>query len=339
MFGAANREDENALAYHGGSLSAARRLFPHAPRPWLDLSTGINASPYPYTPPGPDAYARLPEAEGVAALEEMARERFGLDPAADIAAAPGTQALIQLLPHVLNAKRIAIRGFTYSEHGRVWAAHGAEVTTCEHLEALAGADAAIVVNPNNPDGRLCDPLALNALAHDMGSRGKSLIVDEAFVDLLPNASSLAPLPPARGLLVLRSFGKTYGLAGVRLGFVFGDHALVARLRAALGPWAVSGVAVEIGIEAYQDDGWLESSAERLAYDGVRLDALLRGAGFEIVGATPLFRLGRHRAAREIFLKLCDAGILTRPFGQRPEWLRFGIPCGDADLARLAEALR
>ncbi|MCI4677409.1 threonine-phosphate decarboxylase CobD [Rhodoblastus acidophilus] len=338
MSDGAIRSDVGALAYHGGGLTAARRLFPHAPEPWLDLSTGINPTPYPFTPPDMKAYARLPEAERIAALEEAAAQSFGADPAAGIVAAPGTQALIQLLPRVVGAKKIAVLGFTYSEHARVWAASGAEVTTCRKLDELAGADAAIVVNPNNPDGRLCDAGALNALAHDMGMRGRSLIVDEAFMDFLPRENSVAPLPPAPGLIVLRSFGKTFGLAGLRLGFALGDRAPVERMRAALGPWAVSGVAVEIGIETYQDDAWLTESAARLAEDCARLDALLRGAGFEILGGTPLFRLARHDTAREIFLRLCDAGVLTRPFAERPDWLRFGAPDGDADFGRLADVL-
>ncbi len=334
----ANLSGESALIYHGGDRAAARRLFPHAPEPWLDLSTGLNATPYPFTAPEVTAFARLPEPESIAALEEVAAQSFGLDPAAKIVAASGAQALIQLLPRVIGAKKVAVLGFTYSEHGRAWAASGAEVTTCESLDELAGADVAVVVNPNNPDGRLCDADELSALAHEMGARGKSLIVDEAFVDFLPLDNSLAPLPPAPGLVVLRSFGKTYGLAGLRLGFAFGEHGLIGVLRAALGPWAVNGVAIEIGIEAYQDDGWLEASAARLAEDGARLDALLRGAGLEILGETPLFRLARHDRAREIFLRLCDAGVLTRPFAERPDWLRFGIPTGEADFARLADAL-
>ncbi|HUO54695.1 MAG TPA: threonine-phosphate decarboxylase CobD [Rhodoblastus sp.] len=339
MFEEANLSDESALAYHGGGIGVARRLFPHAPQPWLDLSTGLNAAPYPFTPPELAAYARLPEAETIAALEEVAAQNFDLDSGAGIVAAPGAQALIQLLPQIIEASKIAVLGFTYSEYSRVWAAQGAQVRICESLDELAGADVAIVVNPNNPDGRLCDADELSALAHEFSARGKHLIVDEAFMDFLPVANSLARRPPASGLAVLRSFGKTFGLAGVRLGFAFGDRALIARLRKALGPWAVSGVAAEIGIEAYQDDAWLTESAARLAQDGDRLDTLLREAGLDIVGGTPLFRLARHPKAREIFLDLCEAGVLTRPFAEKPNWLRFGVPHGDADFARLMAALR
>lgn len=339
MDAATNPSDETALAYHGGGLSAARRLFPQAPEPWLDLSTGINATPYPFMPVSAAAYARLPEADSIAALEAAAAQNFRLGAGAGIVAAPGTQALIQLLPRALGAKTIAILGFTYGEHERVWAASGAEVAIGESFEDLARADAAVIVNPNNPDGRLCDAGKLGALAGDMGARGKSLIVDEAFIDVLPRDNSLAPLLPLPGALVLRSFGKTYGLAGLRLGFALGERARIDALRAALGPWAVSGAAVEIGLHAYRDEEWLDRAAAALEKDGARLDALLRAAGFEIIGGAPLFRLARHDEAQKIFRRLCEAGVLTRPFAAQPHWLRFGVPHGGANFARLAAALR
>jgi cobalamin biosynthesis protein CobC len=336
---AANRPDESALAYHGGGLATARRLFPRAPGPWLDLSTGINVSAFPFTAPSLDSYTRLPEAEAVAALEAAAAARFGLGPRAAIVAAPGTQALIQLLPRLIGATKIAILGFTYSEHERVWTQSGAAVAFCDRLDDLAGADAAVIVNPNNPDGRLCATGDLCDLARDMSANGKNLIVDEAFADVLPPNASLAPLLPLPGTIVLRSFGKAYGLAGVRLGFALGDAALTGAIRDALGPWAVSGAAAEIGAQAYRDSDWLTGQAAQLAKDSARLDALVQAAGFELIGGTPLFRLARHPAARAIFRRLCEAGVLTRPYAQRPDWLRFGVPHGDADFARLETALR
>jgi cobalamin biosynthetic protein CobC len=338
MVAATNLSDETALAYHGGGLAAARRLFPHAPEPWLDLSTGINATPFPFAPVSAAAYARLPEAESIAALETAAAKSFGLGAGAGIVAAPGTQALIQLLPRLLGAKKVSILGFTYAEHERVWAASGAEVTVCDRLDELARADLAIVVNPNNPDGRLSDPQDLRDLARAMATEGKGLIVDEAFIDLFPRENSLAPLLPLPGAIVLRSFGKTFGLAGLRLGFALGETSRTEALRAALGPWAVSGAAVEIGIEAYRDRAWLNQTAARLARDCARLDALLEAAGLEIVGGTHLFRLARHKHAQPIFLRLCGAGVLTRPFAARPDWLRFGVPQGEKDFARLARSL-
>ena len=326
------------LAYHGGGLGAARLLFPQAPEPWLDLSTGINPQAFPCSGLSEAAFARLPEAEAIHGLEAAAAKSFGLGASADLVAAPGTQSLIQWLPRLWPMAKVGILGFTYAEHENVWAASGAQVMTATNLDQLAEADAAVIVNPNNPDGRLVSLRDLLALARKMAARDKILIVDEAFADFLPQEQSLAPHLPLPGVVVLRSFGKTFGLAGLRLGFALCELTVAKKLRAALGPWSVSGAAVEIGVRAYGDEQWLAHNAARLERNGARLDALLREAGFEILGGTPLFRLARHTEAARVFARLCAGGILTRPFVTRPDWLRFGIPRDEADFARLAEIL-
>jgi cobalamin biosynthetic protein CobC len=336
--GDANRLAGSPLAYHGGGLAAARQRFPLAPEPWLDLSTGVNARPYPHTGLTSEAFARLPEAEAIAALEAAAAGFFGLGSGADCVAAPGTQSLIQLLPRLFPAQKVRVLGFSYAEHGRVWAASGAGVSVAQNLDELAQGDVAVIVNPNNPDGQLVPLDDLLNFARKLAARGKVLVVDEAFIDFLPRENSLAPLLPLSGVVVLRSFGKTFGLAGLRLGFALCDPEAAALLRGNLGPWAVSGAAVEIGVKAYGDARWLADSAARLEDDGARFDAILARAGFEMIGGTPLFRLARHARAGEIFERLGAAGILTRPFGERPDWLRFGVPTGDADFQRLGKAL-
>ena len=334
----ANRLAASRLAYHGGGLAAARRRFPLAPEPWLDLSTGINPQAYPCNHLSEAAYARLPEAESIEQLEAAAARHFGLGAGGKCVAAPGTQALIQQLPRLFPAQQIGLLGFTYAEHEKVWATNGAAAKTCADLDELAQADTAIVVNPNNPDGRVAEADDLVALAQKMAARNGLLIVDEAFMDLLPREKSLAPHLPLPGLIVLRSFGKTFGLAGLRLGFALCGPDEARKLRAALGPWAVSGAAVEIGIKAYEDRDWLTESAARLERDAARLDALLRATGFEILGGAPLFRLARHAEAPKIFERLGAGGVLTRPFSAKPDWLRFGIPHRDRDFVRLAKIL-
>ncbi len=334
----ANRLAGSPLAYHGGGLAAARRRFPGATEPWLDLSTGVNASPYPSTGLSEEAFARLPEAEAITALEAAASRFFALGSGADCIAAPGTQSLIQLLPRLFPAQKMGVLGFSYAEHGRIWAASGAEVKIAADLDDLSELDVAVIVNPNNPDGRLVPVADLLALARKMAAREKVLVVDEAFIDFLPRETSLAQRLPLPGVVVLRSFGKTFGLAGLRLGFALCDAATGARLRGNLGPWAVSGAAVEIGARAYGDARWLASSAARLEKDGARLDAILHRFGFENLGGTPLFRLARHALGWEIFERLGAAGILARPFVEKPDWLRFGIPSRDEDFQRLAAAL-
>jgi cobalamin biosynthesis protein CobC len=331
------QEEALALRYHGGNINAAKRLFPDAPEPWIDLSTGINPVPYPVGAVAPDAWTRLPEAAALEALEAAAREAYGVGRWDGIVAAPGTQALIQWLPRVFPARRVGVLGFTYREHEACWREAGAEVVTVRALADLAAFDLGLVVNPNNPDGRVCAPGDLAAVAGALARRGGRLIVDEAFMDLLGRQESLVPCLPV-GVVVLRSFGKAYGLAGVRLGFAVGSSEDCARLRTALGPWAVSGPAIEIGRRALADQAWLMRTAGRLRDEADRLDRLLRSAGFTIVGGTPLFRLGQRDGAAGVFRQLCRAGILTRPFRESPDLLRFGIPHEPENWSRLEAAL-
>ncbi len=324
--------------YHGGDLAQARAAHPDAPTPWIDLSTGINPVAYPIPAIAPELWQRLPEASLVAALEASAAEAYGVHDAAHVAATPGTQALIQMLPGLMPGATVAIHGFTYQEHARVWREAGREVTIVEDFEALAGFDVAVVVNPNNPDGRLIPAEALAALAVKMGRKGRRLIVDEAFVDVMAEGASLAPRLPLAGCVVLRSFGKTWGLAGLRLGFALGDARFADRVRAAFGPWAVSGPAIAIGQAALSDRAWLDVTRARLVADAARLDAALEAAGLRIVGGTPLFRLAAGPAASRLRERLAAAGIHIRYFPHESTWLRFGLPGAESEWLRLLVAL-
>jgi cobalamin biosynthesis protein CobC len=328
-----------AFTEHGGNLAAARRAFPAATEPWLDLSTGISPHPYPFAPLPDEAFTRLPDAAAIGELENHACQYYGAREAACVVAAAGSQAIIQWLPQLLRPRRVAILGPTYGEFARCFAAAGADVAICEDLEELAATDVAILVNPNNPDGRLHPVDALLRLATRLGAHGGTLIVDEAFADFLPPAASLIAELPAEGAIVLRSFGKSFGLAGLRLGFAVGSPPFADALRLALGPWAVSGAAVAIGCQAFADRPWQAAILQKLVADVAALDHLLEEAGFTHVGGTPLFRLVRHPAASKIFLDLAQSGILVRPFARHPGWLRFGIPGNGENRARLATALK
>lgn len=335
------RDRTDALAdllRHGGNLAAARRAFPDAPEPWIDLSTGINPVPFALPAFPPAIWQRLPEAADVAALEDDAAHAYGADDPATVVAVPGTQAALQVLPHLIHARRVAVLGFTYGEHARVWSAAGAEVVTVSEPEALVDADVAVVVNPNNPDGRLIDPARLAAIARRMAAHGGWLIVDEAFADVMEPEASLIPARPP-GAIVLRSFGKAWGLAGVRLGFVLGDTDLVEAVATGLGPWAVSGPAIAAGRAAFADPAWLAAARLRLEADALRLDGLLSGAGFAIAGGTPLFRLGSHPRAASRFQTLGRQGILVRAFSSLSGRLRFGLPADETGWQRLAGALK
>ena len=270
-------------------------------------------------------WARLPPPAETEALARVAAARYGAAPER-IVVAPGTQALLQWLPRLFPTARVAISGPTYGGHASAWRLAGAEV-----VESFAGATHAVVVNPNNPDGRRTPLADLRALAE----RLTLLVVDEAFADF--ERDTLAADPPPN-TVVLRSFGKTYGLAGARLGFAIAREGLASRLRDALGAWAVGGPTLEIGRAALGDTGWLEAARTRLMADADWLDARLEAAGFAIVGGTALFRLAARADASEAFRRLGEAGILVRPFDYRRDWLRLGLPRAQ-DRARVAAALQ
>lgn len=313
---------------HGGDLGEVSRRFPAAPRPWIDLSTGINPVPY-AVPTLPDtAWTRLPSSAAEEALQEAAMARYGVPSRRMIVAAPGTQALIQLLPRLLPRSRVAIVGPTYAEHQACWSRAGHDVHIVPTLE---DSDVVVVVNPNNPTGRLFSPTDLAKIAG-------FLVVDESFIDFLPREMSFAGQLRSRRSVVLRSFGKTYGLAGVRLGFAIASPDMAPRIREELGPWAVPGPALEIGRRALNDGAWLSATRERLVADTARLDGMLRHAGFEVLGGTLLFRLARHPSAAIFVQRLGQQGIHVRTFPDAPDQLRFGLPANDAAFARLAAAL-
>lgn len=318
-------DDRDALPlYHGGDLAAARRLFPDAPEPWIDLSTGINPEPYPVPTFPPETFSRLPDRDALRALENLAAQHYSAPAPAEVVAVPGTQAVIQLLPRLIEAKRIGILGFTYGEYAEVWRREGQMPEFAQSLEDLQACDLAIVVNPNNPDGRLATAEDLAALAKHLARKGGLLLVDEAFVDLLPAAASLVPALPDAGALVLRSFGKVFGLPGVRLGFAVTNALIGESLRSLLGPWAVSGPAIALGYAALQDDTWFGALSPRLEGSAKIVDAALRQCGAERIGGTPLFQLFAHGEAQRIFSGFGREGVLLRRFPERPNWLRIGL---------------
>jgi cobalamin biosynthetic protein CobC len=321
----------SSLIQHGGDLAQARADYGGAPEDWIDLSTGINPWPYPIPDLPREAWTQLPQPDAEARLVDAARAAYGLPDRAGLTAAPGTQALIQLLPTLLSPRRIAVVGPTYGEHAPAWRAAGYEVR--EVPEPVADTDVLVLCSPNNPDGRLADPALL-----DWAGRDRLLVLDEAFADVMPEAS-LCPRAGREGLLILRSFGKFYGLAGLRLGFAVGDPALTACLSQRLGPWAVSGPALAIGAAALADSAWQAETRASLAAAAARLDSLLTQAGLSITGGSSLFRLTQTTGPAQVWHeRLARAHIWTRPFPAQPRWLRFGLPGTDQAWQRLETAL-
>ncbi len=329
---------ELAPLLHGGDLAAARTLFPGAPEPFLDLSTGINPNPYPVGQLPPDAFTRLPQQDALARLAAIAAQAYGVASPACVAVAPGSQIVMTQLAGLAAGGRAMVLGPTYAEHARTAALAGHEVVAADDVEQLGDATFAIVVNPNNPDGRLVGRDALLSLADRLRRRGGLLVVDEAFMEVGPDGATIGDAVERGNLVVLRSFGKFYGLPGLRLSFALAAPEIAGRLAAALGPWPVSGAALVLGAEALRDGEWRKATRASLAAAARRLDALLAGAGLEVAGGTALFRLVRTPDAGHVFRRLGEKGVLVRRFELQPDWLRFGLPGSEAEWQRLTAAL-
>ncbi|MBB4618192.1 aminotransferase class I/II-fold pyridoxal phosphate-dependent enzyme [Sphingomonas abaci] len=323
------------LTYHGGRLDVAAARYPDAPRPWIDLSTGLN--PYPWDAASvPVDWRALPGGAARLGLETAAAATFGAAHL-PVAAVPGSEAALHALAAINLPRPFAIVGPGYRGHGA--ALPGARPVAAGDLDAAAEAGGTLLLaNPNNPDGRRLPPDRLLAVAATLAAKGGLLIVDEAFADAVPGTSVLPMLSADDPVLVLRSFGKMYGLAGLRLGFVLGAGPYVAAVAARMGSWPVSAAAIAIGTAAYLDRAWPAMTVARLEAAGARLDTLLRRHGLAPIGDCPLFRLIESDRAPAMFERLARAGILTRPFAEDARRLRFGLPGQAAAWDRLAAAL-
>jgi cobalamin biosynthetic protein CobC len=322
---------------HGGDLTVAQARYGTDGLAWLDLSTGINPHPWPIPPDLRQAdWTRLPAQADLGALLAAARGAYGVPAGSAIVAASGTQALIQWLPRLAMAGGVAIVSPTYGEHADAWLEAGFETAEVDSL-AEAQAPHVVIVNPNNPDGRLAGTADLLQAAEACRARGGWLVVDESFADVDPGCSVLpgmADLP----VIVLRSFGKFYGLAGLRLGFAAALPAIAERIARAMGPWAVSAPALAVGTAALADGGWARAMREQLSRESEALDVVLTNAGLVSAGGTSLYRLVRHDRAEDIHAALAAQHIWVRRFDWGPDLLRFGLPPDAAGLDRLAAAL-
>lgn len=322
------------FTHHGGGLAHAVARFGGDPADWLDLSTGINPCPWPAA--AKIDWHPLPDAGALAALEAAAARHFGVE-AADCCAVPGSEMALRMIGRLIGG-RAAYLWPAYRTHGTAFA-DAVPVQGVPRDRTIL-----LLANPNNPDGRIIAPATLQAWHEELAARGGWLVVDEAFADATPDVSVAghAGHPGQAGqwgrLVVLRSFGKFFGLAGLRLGFVLGPPALLGGLRALLGDWPLGTAALGLGAAAYQDQAWIAQARRDLAERAARMDQLLLRHGWRGQGACPHFRLLEDDRAGLLFSALARHRILGRPFGYDPRWLRLGVPAARPDRARLERAL-
>lgn len=300
---------------HGGGLDAAIARFGGRREGWVDLSTGINPRPYPVPALPHDAWTALPDAAALAALETAARDFWMVPGGAAVLAAPGASSLIARLPGLVPPGQVRINARTYNEHEAAFRAHG---WTVVRDDGTPRAEARVVVHPNNPTGLMWS-------GADEPPGRALLVVDESFCDISLGNTHVRSIATEPGVVILKSLGKFWGLAGLRLGFAIGDPALIARLREGLGPWPVSGPALAIGRAALSDMDWANRTRQRLHVDVARLDALMQARGAEVAGGTALFRLYKVADAKAWQTRLAKGHVWSRVFSYDPTWLRLGLP--------------
>lgn len=315
-----------ALLHHGGDIAAARTRWPEWKGPWLDLSTGINPWPWRVPKLPKEMLARLPTPTERHCLLDAARHAYALPPDAGLAAVPGSEAAIHLLPRLLPPGRVCLLGPTYGGHRAGWEAAGHRVTeTSEPTDA----DVLVFCRPNNPTGEAYSGVDLDGLA----GRYRMIVVDEAYADTTP-----APQLQRPGVVGLRSFGKFFGLAGLRLGFVWGDPAFTDPLEAMLGSWSLGPQALHWGTEALRDKTWHTITRNRLRRESAKLAESLTTAGLSLRGRTDFFCLVETPDAHRIADRLGQQGILVRAFTAQPTWLRIGLPPSMKARGRVIKAL-
>ena len=317
---------------HGGNLRQATVRYGRSD--WLDLSTGINPEWYPAPAIADNAWHRLPEPDP--ALVLAAQAYYGAPLMLPVA---GTQAAIQALPRLRLPSRVVVAAPSYAEHAHHWAQHGHTLRQVPYdaLDtAVAECDVMVVVNPNNPTGATVPRERLLEWAAQLSARGGWLIVDEAFGDTALQASVAAGAMPD-GLIVLRSVGKFFGLAGLRLGFVAAQPALLDALADLLGPWTVSGPAQQVALAALRDSAWQERMRTQLRAGGQRLESLLAAHGIRSSGCA-LFQWWPEARAEAFHEHMARQGIWVRLFTKAARGIRLGLPPDEAGWQRLEQAL-
>jgi cobalamin biosynthetic protein CobC len=309
---------------HGGGIDRAVTLWGGARDGWLDLSTGINPIPYPVGDIPQQAWTALPDQGAAEQLIATARAFWSVPAHLDILPAPGASALIARMPILSDGAQVHIPTPTYNEHAAAFRLAGwTVVDTATHPTAR------VIVHPNNPDGRLWSP-------SDLLADGLT-VVDESFCDVTPDQTLIDAVTTPHQI-ILKSFGKFWGLAGVRLGFAIGAPQTLHPMRDAMGPWAVSGPAQTIATRALNDTGWATATRARLATDADRMDQIMRRAGHAVIGGTTLFRLYDTPDAPQMQDHLGQHHILCRIFPYSKTWVRLGLPGTDAEWDRLEQAL-
>ena len=315
---------------HGCDIDLAIKKYGGERADWIDLSTGINRTSYPWQESVKVELRDLPSSKLLMGLEKAASRAYKVAEGADTAAVQGAQQIISLLPICLkNYNSVAILGPTYNEYEKAFKSSGIKAETVSEVSKLSSSDIAIIVNPNNPTGKVIAEEILD----DLSKKVRILIIDESF-----KMFSSRRIQKFDNVIQINSLGKFFGLAGVRLGFVSGPSDFIKSVRVMLGPWPDSSVAAEIGIIALNDKTWI-SAMEKILLEGSNvLHEACNTKNWKLVGKTNLFHTYATSNCVEVEEQFAAHYIWIRTFDYSKSWVRLGIPTSKYEWARVRQAL-
>ncbi|WP_117235498.1 threonine-phosphate decarboxylase [Vibrio maerlii] len=339
------------MIHHGGKLLEAIGVYGGSKEEWVDVSTGVSPYTYPVTSIPLEAWNRLPEDnDGL----EIAAQSYYNSRITPVAIA-GSQAAIMLLPlivteHLGRCGTICLPSVGYKEHQHAWQKlrHNNQMWDLDFYddipsdEQVKRADVILIINPNNPTGYFIDQQTMHRLQQQLHAKGGRLIVDEAFMDCTPEKSILPTFNTQskldENLIVLRSVGKFFGLAGARVGFVFAVSPILQKLREEIGPWTVTGPARWVVNQALQDGTWQQQTRQQLKTDITRLESLISNAWRCHYTSGNLFVTAYLNNAEITHQTMCKNQVLARLCDENNA-IRFGLPKQDWQWDRLEQVLK
>jgi len=323
------------LLKHGGRLREAAEHYQIPLSDWIDLSTGINPNGYPI-PNIPSAlWQRLPEDQ-----DDLIATAQRYYQCASLLAVAGSQAAIQSLPLLRPQGKVGFIQPSYAEHAYAWKKAGHHIINLEpdtinqHIKQL---NVLVLVNPNNPSAQIFTHEQCLSWLAQLNTHNGWLIIDEAFIDATPELS-LSHLAPLKGLIILRSIGKFFGLAGIRSGFVLAEPAILNELAEHLGPWTISNPSRFMTQHALQNTSWQQTTRGNINKQSLRLQQLLQQYQLAITGSNPLFQWIKTQQASHIHQQLAQQAVFTRLF-THPSSIRFGLPANELEWTHLEKALK
>ncbi|WP_286235147.1 threonine-phosphate decarboxylase CobD [Thalassotalea sediminis] len=328
---------------HGGQLRKVSEQYHIPVDEWLDLSTGIAPFSYPVPAIPQIIWQQLPQYSPE--LLTAAKQYYHCD---NVLVSNGSQAIISILPTLWQKQNrkstqvyLPFKG--YKEHAQAWGNAGFEVhwyyDELPALEQLTSNCVLVVINPNNPTGKLFSRGTLTIYQRAVTERQGLFIIDEAFMDVITPNQSMSGYINGNNTLVLKSFGKFFGLAGLRIGFIIANQQWLTLLAEHLGPWQVNGPAQFIAVKAMQDAKWQAQQKEKLSQQRLALKKLLLNYFGDDINGTDLFltvNLNNQSQAMYMYDSLCQQGVYVRLTDDQHS-LRFGIPKPE-DMERLSNSL-